>query len=269
MSELAAINLPKVRDSHKADCYMANCFLCSDTSGHVEVDTKKHLWHCFRCGRGGVVINNLLRTGSSASLRQIRPDIPDPESFYSVAETSKGWEYLMGRGFSATIIEALDPHRGPDKWMVYFPIRNREGRTVYQVGRSFYRGVKQRWWYPSGSPGKSHYLWGMHRAQENTELVLVEGIFDAVWDSNRIAIFGKSLSDTQLDLLRSLRPTSITIALDGDAYEDSKRLGTRIAKQYSIPVYVVRLRMGNELFDPNDLREKGVIFIDGERTLWA
>lgn len=257
--------LPKVRNSTKSDCYIAKCVHCDDVSGHVEVDTKKKLYYCVRCGVGGRIYGQGLkdeRVGMPPpDPKTIRREMGDP-----VTKGTAHWDYLRERGFNETLIRRLQPHLGPEAWRVYFPIYALSGARMLQTGRAI-KDVNPKWWFPAGKPGAHQFLYGAERIQPGLdELVVVEGIFDAAWDPKRVAIFGSNMSPYQINILtQDLRPKAITLALDRDAFDKMKSLATRISMIWSCKMYIAVLPEGK---DPCDLGYDGMAVIEDLKEEW-
>lgn len=254
-----------VDSSNKEGCYKALCPNCDDSSGHLEVDMKKHLFYCVRCGNGGRIFGGLFREerGMPVEHHEAKPLKRFEQEFYKPARLRNGSveeNFLRGRGFNDTLLKKLDPHRnGPQPERVYFPIRDHYGNIVTWVGRSMYPSVRPKWQYSKGSTAKDH-LWGLNsHGYEEDEIILVEGIFDAVWDDKRVAMFGSSLSDEQLSMLVSFQPKSIIVALDEDKYVESLKIACDIALAFTCDVYTVKLPEGK---DPHDLGHNGAEYIE-------
>ena len=64
---------------------------------------------------------------------------------------------------------------------------------------------------------KSNILFNLHNIPQNSEIILCEGIFNAITaGKNAVASYGCNLSNQQLRLLLNKQPKSITIAYDSD-----------------------------------------------------
>lgn len=216
----------RLRGKGDGRSYYTYCQNCSDETGHCEVDPIKGVYFCHRCGRGGGM-------SGTESTRPIRKD-PSPPPRYSgplpFRRAGPGdplLGYLRGRGMATENIRDLDPHLGPRRTVLYFPVY-RKGIPVYWVGRETRPDHPTRYWYPpNGHPDirpKSEVLWGLDRWVETRDtmgyprMVLVEGIFDAVRSRDRVALLGKTLTSWQVNEIYGLHPSRVIVALDGDAY---------------------------------------------------
>lgn len=75
----------------------------------------------------------------------------------------------------------------------------------------------------SGWVPRSETVFGLERISEWGELVVVEGVFDAMalWGENAVSILGKSLSPTQLNKIVKKRPRKVTVLLDAGTAKDT------------------------------------------------
>lgn len=235
----------------------------------LEVDYKRPLWYCHKCGRGGR-LSGVLPIGNAHEFMEKTCLLEGDglEFFKKLTSSSAHWEYLRKkRGVPHKTIEnVLRPHSGPDPLVVYFPVyrlgsdipANFTGRCIMEWGSSM---------TPPSSlfPDRLHSLfWGLHRLKTPVEtLVLCEGVFDAVWERNRLALMGKTLSDGQRETLSRLSPTEIRIMLDGDTKEEPSVLASKLM-DIGCPVYVDRIPVGD---DPDSFRDRTPVIVDSERVI--
>lgn len=212
------------------------------------------------------------------------------EEFSPIEDTADPrYRYLsQKRGLTQKMIHDLQPHSGGQWYVVYFPIyalRSEDSERpvpnefgtlghyegpVYFVGRSlFNEQPKYRnsplTQFPEG--GKSKNLWGLHRlwhdCMKPRNLVLCEGVFDAVWSRNRVALMGKTISVHQIGIISRINPEEITVFLDGDAWKESMFIARSLAKRVSVPIWTVDTPRGK---DPDDLG-KGFRINDHRRRI--
>lgn len=226
------------RHPSRPGVFTSKCLRCEDKRGHVEVDTRKMMWHCKRCWRGGLLEGHA-RTFAIAP----RPAL-DAAPFEKKLEMyGPHYRFLLSRGFCGRTIEELDPRYGPEPSMVYFPIRDQHEHVIYFVGRYIFNSGDRRWWFSSAAPGKSSCMWGLHRIRGMKEIVIVEGVFDAVWHPNRLAIFGTRISREQIRQIAALRPDRVTVALDPGYLDDAIILASTLAQRITTRIM---------LWDPKD-----------------
>ena len=123
------------------------------------------------------------------------------------------------------------------------------GATVSFVARDMTGRAERKVLYPKGTK-TSRMLFNYDRASQFDQVVLVEGVLDALRVGPRgMAIFGTSLSDAQVRLLADSQAREVVVMLDGD---DAGVLGTSklVARlRTTHRVRVVRLPSGR---DPDD-----------------
>jgi 5S rRNA maturation endonuclease (ribonuclease M5) len=158
--------------------------------------------------------------------------------------------YFMDRGFSATTLEyfgvkdSLDSALMKDRAII--PIYNDDGtKKVGCIGRSTkeYR-LPKFLFYPKGLD-KRYYLYNYHRAIsraiETSCLYLVEGQGD-VWRLyeagvyNAVSIFGKTLSEEQLEKINKLPLTKLVLIMDNDqaGKEARIKLHRQLSRSYKL-----------------------------------
>jgi DNA primase len=96
--------------------------------------------------------------------------------------------------------------------------------------------------YKMSSNEINSYLYGYDDIQPNSDIVLVEGVFDA-WrlHENTLATFGTHLTKKQLALLVSLKPKNIILCWDGDAYFKSRKIRIQLEERVEARVYCIPL----------------------------
>ena len=156
-------------------------------------------------------------------------------------------QYAYNRGLTPSDVQTLGlryVHKLPvkkgtkfiDGPFLVFPITI-GGRPVCYQGRRMGDGVPK---YVSGSD-ISNWLWPLDQTLFNVykskQLMLVEGVFDALglikMGHPAVCTFGKSLSDSQLDLLTELKPAELVFAWDLDAKQEVLRSVDRAAHKFT------------------------------------
>ena len=240
MSSYLKSSVPQGTKSDGSKLYP--CPLCHGRK-KLEVDRDNRLWFCHKCGVGGKLgdHNQLVRAG----IVPIEPE--DHTRYYSPASPeSPQWIYLRRfRGLSDKLIKELNPHVGPSLVRVYLPCYELGASApCYFIGRAIFDGFERYQCPPLEyfAKRKSQCLWGLHRIRGSQSLTVVcEGIFDAVWEKNRVAILGKSISDQQVDILRRITTEEICVLLDGEAAAEGAQACKRIAKRWAGRVSLARL----------------------------
>ncbi len=159
------------------------------------------------------------------------------------------------RALSETTIELLDPHTGPEFDRVYFPVyHDFDLESMSFLGRAVFEEHTPKYKHPRKETlerlgGKS--FWGLQYCKSETDLVLVEGVFDACHVPGRLAIMGSSLTLSQIEILQQLEAKSVTVMLDGDALEQTGKILSQLIGRGFKNLYLVRLPWDQ---DPDSLR---------------
>lgn len=245
-----------VRHSSKAGVTIHLCPRCDDRSGHVEVDGSSGLWFCHRCKAGGRLGGFKDSAGRSA------PASPEVARTHDLnlapcGDGSRQVEYLRDRGMDDGTISRLNPHSGPCAFGVYFPWDD-----YYTMRRISGGGDGPKWLFPRVQPGKSARVWTSSQPVRGSEVVLVEGLFDAAWSPRptRVAILGSSLSPRQVAIVSAMRPSSVTAFCDGDAAGVRGGMLSLCAllSSYSCAAFLCECPPGT---DPCDLGTRGDEFV--------
>lgn len=251
----------------------------------LNVDIVRGVYYCFSCGATGSAEQFLERLNLPkhelepeydrlatladelrAEVKELDPtemSYPSGFKFLTGNETSlvgrKALEYITNeRGLP---IEKVISHRigytykGPYKGRIIIPTLDEDGNVLYFVGRSYlFNDVPYK--NPSTGEayrGKTEILYNYCTAKTKQQIVVVEGVFDAISvGPHAVACFGKSLSSTQQRLLRQTKAKEFVIALDGDAYNEALEIARGLAG-YGREVRVARLPEGE---DPDSLDRK-------------
>ena len=181
-------------------------------------------------------------------------EMPLPREFIQ-ADNWHAWPpYLMKRIGSKKIIESYGIGWCPSGYygnrMVIPVVQN--GLCVSFVARDMTGKAEKKVLYPKGSH-TSRMLFNYDRAKEFSQVILVEGVLDALRVGPRaVALFGTTLSSAQYALLAASQATEVVLMLDGDdaGRAGAQKLRSRLRGAFALRE--VRLPRG----DPDDyLRE--------------
>lgn len=210
----------EVRSTKRDGSYYVDCPWCQGVS-KLEVSPAKKVFYCHKCKRAGKLGEFFLGNDRASPNSCYRSDIDLREDFEPACIDSTQWIYLNGmRKIPDNLIRELRPHKGPDARRVYFPLHepHTEEPCLF-VGRAVYSQTRPVWWAPPEDQclvKKSWCLWGLHRFRDQVPSVgLCEGIFDAIWKPNRLALLGKNVGRKQVESILEFGPEEITILLDG------------------------------------------------------
>lgn len=223
----------------------------------LEYHHSRRIYYCHKCKRTGVV-------HGGGYVHQVGSKLDELPDFYPVTDGPM-WDYLtITRKIPQHLVAILYPHRGQHRGMVYIPIFA-FGRTnpVSWFGRAISKNaVNKAWHCPNDKAvvAKTATMWGLHRLTAGCEeVVLTEGVFDAVWFPTGLALFGKTVSDDQISILNRIAPQRVTLCLDRDATSEQQENVLRLVHGYSGEVWVRELLRHA---DPDDACKSG------EHNLW-
>jgi len=192
-----------------------------------------------------------------------------PRTYHKLTETdTKPIEYLKSRGIDWDIIEEYDigvtAYEDKDKICsnrIILPSRSILGTIDYWTGRDYTKKSKQKYYNPKVE--RKDIIFNEYKLQMDADITLVEGPFDHIVVPNSVPLLGKQLkTDFAIyNKLMSYANANVNIFLDGDAFEDAKKIyallnqGRLQGKVRYIPV--------NEEFDPSEIYrvygKKGII----------
>lgn len=133
---------------------------------------------------------------------------------------------------------------------ILIPCFDLEGKVNYWIGRRYLPGIKPR--YYNFGESRSNVIWGINRFAKNkcSNLVLCEGVFDAIKNNKCVALLGSLITDEQINIIKVIEPKTITIALDKGEYDKTKLMILKfLENNFSISnIKVIRYRKE----DPKD-----------------
>ncbi len=277
------------------------CPACNHRKHKFAVNLDKNAFHCWICDYRGRNIRRLVRRyGSFVQLQKWdsisnRTDLErfadlfmEPSSFEDKSKMELPTEFttLCTDNIPATGVYALSylQKRGLTKadilkWKIGYcfsgEYRNRiiipsfdeEGDCSYFIARS-YTGDSYKYKNPRAS---KDIVFNELFIDWNSDLVLVEGVFDALVAGNAVPILGSTLRAGS-ELLRKIvrNDTPVYVALDPDAAEKERRI-IKMLLEYDIELYKIDVSgyedvgsMPKEVFEE---RKKSAAFIDRDNYL--
>jgi len=287
--------------SNKGSELLFSCPSCNHHKRKFSVNLDKNAYKCWVCDYRGRNIRRLVRYyGSYLQLQKWdrisdRPDIERfadlfmggvsreskakvelPEEFISLATQNVpatgayALSYLQKRGVTKADIL---------KWKIGFcfsgqyrnriivPSFNDDGDCSYFIARS-YTGDSYKYKNPKAS---KDIVFNELFIDWNSDLVLVEGVFDALVAGNAVPILGSTLRPGS-ELLRKIvrNDTPVYVALDPDAAEKERRI-IKMLLEYDIELHKIDVSgyedvgsMPKEVFEE---RKKSAFFIDRDNYL--
>lgn len=229
-----------------------NCPVCDDdrNKGNLEVNYFSHVFKCWSCGESNEMkghlgklfdkfankkqkkLYKLLRPEENKVKEVKKPKLKLPESFVLFKDSSKVYpvrrqamNYLSSRGITEDIIEKYNIgfcDKGSHAGRIVVPSYDSNGELNYYVARSWDLRTKAKYKNPEAE--KNKIIFNESLIDWSKDIFLVEGVFDGFFLKNSIPLLGKFLSDVLFDKLYNQSKGTITIALDGDAFDDAKKL---------------------------------------------
>lgn len=217
---------------------MARCLFHDDGNASMQFNMEKGLFICFSgsCGARGTVKKierelglrvvedeldisdirrklQLLKTEPTVELRPLPESVLDRYNFPTTY-----WTKI--RGFSPATVKAFDLGADPLGEYVTIPIRNMQGELLGVIKRFFDSELKYK--YPKGFKRSLNLFasWMVEQDVDAHTVVLVEGSVDAMklWEAGypAMAVYGSSLSATQVRILRRLGVQKVILFFDND-----------------------------------------------------
>ena len=136
----------------------------------------------------------------------------------------EAYNYLRKRGISDQTIDKFKigyVTNGQYSGRVIVPSYDIDNNLNYFVSRS-YTGHKNKYKNPEAE--KDKIIFNEHLINWEKDVYLVEGVFDMFFIENSIPVLGKGVSEKLWTMLYDKAQKNIIICLDGDAWEDAKKL---------------------------------------------
>ena len=288
------------RQTSKEEYYF-RCPACNHRKHKFAVNLDKNAFHCWVCDYRGRNIRRLIRRyGSFTQLQkwdsisgrsdlerfadlfvqtsneEVKARVELPAEFTSLTSESVpatgvyAYRYLEKRGLTkADILKWKIGYcfSGEYRNRIIIPSFDEEGDCSYFIARS-YTGDSYKYKNPRAS---KDIVFNELYIDWNKDLVLVEGVFDALVAGNAVPILGSTLRPGS-DLLRKIvrNDTPIYIALDPDAADKERRI-IKMLLEYDIELYKIDVSgyedigsMPKSVFQE---RKKTASFIDRDNYL--
>ena len=288
------------RKTSKNEHYF-KCPACNHYKHKLAINLDKNAFHCWICDYRGRSIRRLVRRfGSYNQLQkwdgisnrtdlerfadlfmergpnECKTKVELPEEFRSLcaeeipATGLAAYKYLEKRGLTeADILKWKIGYcfSGEYKNRIIIPSFDDNGDCSYFIARS-YTGDSYKYKNPRAS---KDIVFNELFIDWNTDLVLVEGVFDALVAGNAVPILGSTLRSGS-DLLRKIvrNDTPVYVALDPDAAKKERRI-IEMLLRYDIELYKIDVSgyedvgcMPKEVFQQ---RKNNASFIDRDNYL--
>lgn len=217
---------------------MVRCVVHSDSKASMQFNLRSGLWVCFACHEGGSIKRLCKELGIGLMedpepdvrdimkrIKELSGDLPNKALKGQDEKTLKRYSlptgYWTGRGFTKKTIKAFDLGLDMMADAVTIPLRDDQGRLLGVIKRYLGEDVELRYRYPKGFKRSLNLFASWLVEHHDTDMVvLCEGAVDAMmcWQAGipALAIYGSSISPTQVRLLRRLGVGQVVLFFDDD-----------------------------------------------------
>ena len=261
---------------------------CGDGKGNLEVNYHHHVYKCWACsetyGTHGTLNKLIRKYGNKNHMKQYQLVIPDekriipdkeklvisglPKNFtpLTIERSDKGYDqaikYLSKRNIGIDLIKKFNlgyANVGDYRNRIIFPSYDSENNINYFLGRSFENYTKLKYKNPEVS--KMDIIFNEGKINWDSNIYLVEGVFDHITLPNSIPMLGKVLNDLLMKRLIDDASAKVIIVLDNDAEKDAINLYKKLeSTKLNGRVLMVYMPKYYDLSDVHQkLGSKGVI----------
>ena len=285
----------------KGNELLFSCPVCDHHKHKFSVNINKNVYKCWICDYRGRNVRRIVRRfGNHSQLAswdqlfgrqdlekfadlfmeqeptQVKQKLELPEEFTSLASTNlpataaRAFNYLLKRGVTKSDILKWKIgycFNGEYRNRIIVPSFDKDGDVSYFIARS-YSGDSYKYKNPRAS---KDVVFNELYIDWNKDLVLVEGVFDALVAGNAVPILGSTLRRGS-ELLREIvrNDASVYIALDPDAADKERRI-IKMLLQYDIELHKIDVTgyedVGSMPKDVFEDRKQNSTFIDGDNYL--
>ena len=221
---------------------------CGDGKGNLEVNYHHHVYKCWACsetyGTHGTINKLVRKYGNRNHFKQYQLVIPDskkhivkpnevtinglPKEFTPLIlergsfDYKEALKYLSKRNIRKELIEKYNlgyAVTGDYKGRIIFPSYGCDGEINYFLGRSYSKFTKLKYKNPEVS--KMDIIFNEGKINWDSNIYLVEGVFDHITIPNSIPMLGKVLNDMLFKRLVDDATAKVIIVLDADAEKDA------------------------------------------------
>jgi len=228
--ELKGLNNGDGKGNFEVNYYMGvyKCWACSETmETHGSINKLFNKWGNKRTKDTWNLIGGDFIKRTERKYEKVRlPDeyINFKDGIKLSIPYKEAYNYLLKRGLNDNIIEKYNigyATSGKYSGRIIVPSYDKDNKLNYFVSRSY---VNHKNKYKNPEAEKDKIIFNEHLINWEKNIYLVEGVFDMFFIENSIPILGKSVSDKLWTTLYDKIEKNIIICLDGDAWEDSKKL---------------------------------------------
>lgn len=232
-----------------------------DTKGKLYVNVKTLKYNCFRCGYSGrigrvrVSSDRVYQEDQDVEVEEIVHDI---NSVYSegsgfdlkipvdkIFTSDKAVKYLLDRGFTERQMEYYDMRAGNlNQEFGRIVIPNQVDHLVYTDFYSARTFIDQIPKYHNPGKEKSKIVFNLHRQQEGSPIIVVEGALTAVAAGyHAVATLGKTMTRDQASKIIRKKPSIIYVNYDYGAEKYSRAACSLLRSLNSeVPIYEILMK---------------------------
>ena len=253
-----------------------NCPFCVNVRGKVDtdhkfvVDVKTTVYNCFKCHTSGIIVKNKLSNAEKVVpflIDYFKENVTESQTLNSnklielkdvipISKNSIAYEYLKNRQITDEQIEYYNLLNGVDNNLGRIIIPNMviSKWTDYYQGRSFLNS-NPKYLNPENID-KSNIVFNLHnQTKKQKRVYIVEGVFSAIRaGKDVVCIYGSSVSDVQIELIKKYKFKEIYCCLDGDeaGIIGNRKLSDLLYEKTNSDIYTIKLPVDK---DPADLGE--------------
>lgn len=241
----------KEKQHYDSKCQIAmDCPECDQGKhkGNLEINYLQHLYKCWSCSDTNDMHGSLrklikkygtkyqYKTYSVLAPEEDKPiqkkkvnKLKLPEYFKKFSEVSSIYpirkqaiNYLKNRGVTEEMIERYGIgfcDNGSHSGRIVIPSYNLKGELNYYIARSWDLHTRAK--YKNPEAPKDEIIFFENLIDWDKDITLVEGVFDSIFIPNSIPMLGKHMSKLLFNTLYDKAKGNITIALDGDAWDNA------------------------------------------------
>jgi DNA primase len=257
-----------------------------DGKGNLEVNYGYHVYKCWACSETHNThgtINKLIKSyGTKGDLKKYRLVNPNielkkkevkeinglPKEYIPLSEENdsveykKALQYLTKRNIGKDLIDKFNIgycEDGDYYHRIIFPSYDIHNDINYFLGRSYESYSKLK--YKNPEIPKTEIIFNEGKVNWDSNVYIVEGVFDHIVVPNSIPMSGKVISDDLFTKLVKNAECKVIILLDSDAYGDAIKLYKKLnSTKLHNRVYIIKLPKGYDISDINQrLGKKGVL----------
>lgn len=284
--------LGEPKKHYKGKCQISfDCPVCSydikslssgDGKGNLEVNYEHNIYKCWACcethNTHGTLYKLIKKYGTKSDLKQYRLITPDivyknketdkkivitglPKGYISLSEEGYGkdyklsMEYLKKRKINLETIKKYNIgycSSGEYSGRIIFPSYDIHDHINYFIGRSYSKYEKLK--YKNPDVPKCEIIFNEGKINWDSNIYLVEGVFDHIVVPNSIPMLGKVISDDLFRKIVKKSESKIIILLDSDAFYDSLKLYKKLnSTKLHGRVMLIKIPEG---YDISDIHQK-------------